>query len=163
MSLGDALRTLAFVCLVASMPLACVKYPWMPATVMEFVELQRDPSPQGTASYHAARSTRLQGVGLALTLYALGTISQFGLSIVATKAAPRWIEVAAWAIVAVTGIGIARFEQPTIQPTMASAYLVIAVYIPLGIVALAGPGALATLHLMRSERAARPVLGGRPC
>jgi hypothetical protein len=65
-----ALRLLAAMCLVAAVPLACIKYPWMPATVMETVASYHEPYPDGSASYLADRR-RLFEWHLATGLYIL--------------------------------------------------------------------------------------------
>src|SRR3989442_1293506 len=107
MRVGLALRILAMICILASMPLACLKYPWLPATVGEFVDLQRDPYPSGTESYHQDRARRLSRVTLALFLYALGTVSLVGLCLVAKGATSRRVEAASWLVSAATGVLIA--------------------------------------------------------
>lgn len=149
MRVGLALRILAITCIVASMPLACLKYPWLPATVVEFVDLQHDPYPLGTESYHQDRARRLSRVTLALLLYTLGTVSLVGLCFVAKGAMSRRVQAASWLISAATGVGIAQFEQPRIGPSTDHAYVVMTIYFPLGIAALSGAAALVTLALQR--------------
>src|SRR5262249_46552421 len=55
----------ALVCVLGSLPLALLTYPWLPATVGEFVELRHDPLPSATLSYRDYRAQRLQHLTLA--------------------------------------------------------------------------------------------------
>ena len=143
--MGPALRILAIMCILASMPLACLKYPWLPSTVAEFVDLQHDPYPWGTESYHQDRARRLSRVTLALTLYTLGTVSLVALCLIANGTTSRRVQAASWLISAATGVGVTLFEQPRIGPSTDHAYVVMAIYLPLGIAALSGAAALVTL------------------
>ena len=71
-------RIMALGCIVASLPIAFLQFPWLPARVIEFVELQHDPAPWGTASYHMDRERRLGRVESGLILYALGIFALAG-------------------------------------------------------------------------------------
>jgi len=108
MKLKTWLRITALVCIFASTPVAFLTYPWMPATVMEFVDLQHDPAPWGTASYHEGREQRMEHVRLALILYALGTLSLAGFWAIVAAVLPWWLESAAWSLAAVTAFGVSR-------------------------------------------------------
>src|SRR5215469_13328507 len=107
------LRVAALGCILASLPIAFLTFPWLPATVMEFRELQHDPAPWGTASYHADRAQRRERVRLALVLYALGTISLCGLYAIVASILPWWVQTVIWIITFLTALQITRFETPT--------------------------------------------------
>src|SRR5690348_16951157 len=123
-------RTVAVACMLASAPLGFLKYPWLPATVMEFAELQHDPAPWATPSYHQGRAERLARVKLALLLYGLGTLSLCGLSAIIAQVLPWWLELLTWGLTALTASGIARFDTPTMAGTD-PVYLLATVYIPM--------------------------------
>ncbi len=135
-------RIIALACILASAPLAFLTYPWLPATAREFAELQHDPAPWGTPSYHQGRAERLQRVEAALLLYGLGTVCLVGLSAVVAETLPWILELLTWAVTALTALGIAQFEKP-IMPGTALAYLIATVYIPAAIAALAAALAIA--------------------
>src|SRR5438309_9329157 len=124
---------MALGCLVASLPLALLQFPWLPATVIEFVELQHDPAPWGTESYHIDRERRLGRVESALVLYALGIIALSGLGAIVIKVFPWWADLAIWIVTAATGVGIAQFERPIIGPGTDPVYSTIMISLPLGI------------------------------
>jgi hypothetical protein len=105
--LKQILRIVAACCLLGSAPLALVEFLWLPATVIEFVQLQHDPAPWGTPSYHAGREVRLNRVREALLLYALGAAALCGLCIVVANVLSWRGELAIWSITAVAGMGIA--------------------------------------------------------
>ena len=65
------LRLLAAMCLAAALPLACIKYPWMPVTVRETVASYHEPYPDGSASYLADRKRLFVEWHLATGLYVL--------------------------------------------------------------------------------------------
>ena len=132
MKLKTWLRIAALGCILASAPVAFLKYPWLPATIMEFAELQHDPAPWGTPSYQQGRAARLERVKLALLLYAVGTVSLCGLSAIVAKLLPWWADLVAWGMTAVTGLGIARFDRP-MMPGTDPAYVFMTVYLPAGI------------------------------
>lgn len=90
------LRILALICILSSMPVACLKYVWLPGTVAEFVDLQHDPFPWGSASYHEDRALRLSRVSFALVLYALGTVSLVGLCLITRGTLSRRVQTASW-------------------------------------------------------------------
>jgi hypothetical protein len=144
--LKQILRIVAACCLLGSAPLALVEFLWLPATVIEFVQLQHDPAPWGTPSYHAGREVRLNRVREALLLYALGAAALCGLCIVVANVLSWRGELAIWSITAVAGMGIARFIGAMVVPggESTSAYF-FAVYIPLGIGVIAVIAAILTL------------------
>ena len=137
-------RIVAVACMLASAPLGFLKYPWLPATVMEFAELQHDPAPWGTPSYHEGRAERLARVKLALLLYGLGTISLCGLSAIIAQVLPWWLELLTWGLTALTALAIARFDTPTIAGTD-PVYLFAAVHIPAAISAVSALFAIVSL------------------
>ena len=145
MSAPLAFRALAVACILAATPVACLKYPWLPATVMEFAELQRDPYPSGSESYHEDRARRSSRVSVALLLCALGTVSLFGLCLVAGGASSRKVQTVTWLITAATGAGIASFERSRIGSGTDDAYVALAFYSPMGIAVVAGLAALMSL------------------
>ena len=124
---------MALGCIVASLPVAFLQYPWLPATVIEFGELQHDPAPWGTESYHIDRERRLGRVESALILYALGTFSLSGLGAIIIKVFPWWAELAIWIMTAATCVGIAQFVRPLIGPRTDPVYSAIMISLPLGI------------------------------
>jgi hypothetical protein len=97
--LSRLLRIMALVCILASAPVAFWKYPWLPATLMEFAELQHDPAPWGTPSYHvlprrSRAAPRASEARLVLLLDALGTVSLYWLVTIVAKTLPWWAELA---------------------------------------------------------------------
>jgi hypothetical protein len=137
-------RIAAVVCILTSAPLCVLKYPWLPATVLQFAELQHDRAPWGTPSYHQGREERLARVKLALLLYALGTASLCGLLAIAAQVLPWWLEPLTWGLIAVTALWIARFDTPAMPGTHPT-YLFVAVYLPAGIGAAAALFAVVSL------------------
>jgi hypothetical protein len=127
------MRLMALGCIVASLPAALLQLPWLPVTVSEFVELQHDPAPWGTASYHEDRERRLERVESALVLYALGILALSGLGAIVGKLFRWWFELAIWIVTAATCLGIVQFQKPLIGPTTNSVYLVTMIYLPTGI------------------------------
>ena len=126
-------RIIAVGCIVASLPIAFLQFPWLPAMVIEFVELQHDPAPWGTASYHMDRERRLGRVESALILYALGIFALAGLGAIVVKVVPWWAELAIWITTTATCVGIAQFVRPIIGPRTDPVYSAIMVSLPLGI------------------------------
>jgi hypothetical protein len=115
---------------------------------MEFAELQHDPAPWGTPSYHvlprrSRAAPRASEARLVLLLYALGTVSLYWLVTIVAKTLPWWAELATWSVIAVTGLGIARFEIP-IMPGSNPAYVFMTVYLPLGIAVIAAVAVVLT-------------------
>jgi len=106
-----AMRGLAIVLLACSMPLACMKYPWLPATVSELLALHGPAIPRGSSSYQAYREHRLRQLYAAMALYGLGTASLGGLVCLSAGVGRRKVRVIAWAVVAGTTIGVMRFED----------------------------------------------------
>lgn len=154
MILGGSLRIVALGCILASLPLAILTYPWLPVTVMEYSSnCGMDPAPWGTPSYHEGREIRCERVQFALLLYFMGSVSLCGLAAIVAKMLPWWAESATWVITVLTGLEIARFERAIIGQYTQAAYTVVAVYAPLGIAAIAVVAASARLgsHLLRSR------------
>ena len=139
-------------CLVASLPLACIKYPWMPATVMETVASYREPYPDGSASYLADRRRLFVEWHLATGLYVLGTASLVGLWSIATQRSSRSLQVAFWVLAGVTGMGVAGFERPKVASDMKSAYAMMAMWLPLSITGMSIAGLILTLGLRSREK-----------
>lgn len=132
--------------MLAAAPLAFVEFLWLPATVSEFVQLQHDPAPWGTPSYHEYREVRLNQVRQSFLLYALGTAALCGLCTVVANVLSWRGELAIWSVTAIAGGGIAKFIGAMVVPgsESTSAYF-FAVYIPLGIGVIAAAAAILTL------------------
>jgi FtsH-binding integral membrane protein len=122
-------------CLVAALPLAVVKYPWMPATIIETVASYHEPYPEGTASYLAGRRRLFMQWHFATGLYLLGTVSLVGLARIVMGRPSIRAQVEIWILTVVAGLGVAAFERRRI-PDMTGAYAVIAFWLPLAIAAL---------------------------
>lgn len=135
---ANSLRILAICCILASLPLAFLKYMALPATIMEFVDLQRRPVSWATTSYRVWRTQRIAHLELAFLLYALGTVSLVALYVIvaAPKLLPWWGELSAWGVTVVTGLAVAEFERP-IMPGTDRAYVFMAVYMPTAIAVMA--------------------------
>lgn len=147
-----ALRILAATCLAAALPVACIKYPWMPATIMETVASYHEPYPDGTASYLADRRRLFVEWHLATGLYVLGTASLVGLLLIATQRASRRFQVAFWILAGVSGVGVAGFERPKIAFDMKSAYAIMAIWLPLPITGISIVGLGLTMGLRSYEK-----------
>jgi hypothetical protein len=154
-----ALRLLAAMCLVAALPLACIKYPWMPATVMETVASYREPYPDGSASYLADRRRLFVQWHLATGLYVLGTASLVGLWSIAMQRTSRRLQVAFWVLAGVTGLGVAGFERPKIGSDTANAYATMAMWLPLAIAGISIVGLVVTMRLRPYEKPSNKALG----
>jgi hypothetical protein len=141
------MRALAVACILAATPVACLKYPWLPAIAIEFVELRHDPYPGGTESYHEDRDRRSARTNVALLLYALGTFSLVGLSLVATGVISRRLQTITWLVTAATGAGIALFERTLIGSGIDDDYVAMALYAPMAIAVGASLAAVLTLFL----------------
>ena len=139
-------------CLVAALPVAGIKYPWMPATIMETVASYREPFPEGTASYLADRRRLFVQWHLATGLYILGTASLAGLWSIATQRASRRLQIACWILAGVTGIAVAGFERPKIASDMMSAYAIMAIWLPLAIAGIPIVGLGLTMGLRSGEK-----------
>jgi hydrogenase/urease accessory protein HupE len=147
------IRLLAAMCLVAALPLACIKYPWMPATVMETVASYHEPFPDGSASYLADRRRQFVEWHYATGLYVLGTASLVGLWSVATqRTSRRGLQAAFWVLAGVTGIGVAGFERPKIESALTNAYAIMAVWLPLAITTISIIGLMLTMGLRSHEK-----------
>jgi len=147
---------MALGCIVASLPIAFLQYPWLPATVIEFGQLQHDPAPWGTESYHIDRERHLGRVKSALILYAFGTFALSGLAAIVIKIFPWWAELAVWIMTSATGVGIARFVKPLVGPTTDPVYTAIMIYMPLGIAITCALAAVMSLgsQLLRKDTVA---------
>ena len=141
------LRVTALACLLASAPVSVLMYPWLPATAMKFVELQRDPAPGATLSYYDSREYQRQRAETALLLYALGTVALVGLGAIVAKLLPWWAEVAAWSLTAVAAFEVARFLRPLVGSRTDPAFVFMTMTMPLGIAVAAGAAAGLTLTL----------------
>jgi hypothetical protein len=139
------LRIAAACCLLGAAPLAFVEFLWLPATVIESVQLQHDSAPWGTPSYHAGREVRLNRAREALFLYALGAAALCGLCIVVANVFSWRVELGIWSVTAIAGIGIARFISAMVVPgSESTAAYFFSVYIPLGIGVIAAIAAIFT-------------------
>jgi hypothetical protein len=154
MTLSRSLRVAALLCILAAAPVAFLKYPWLPAIVMEFSELQHNPGPAGTASYHEYRALRLKRVKFALLLYALGTVSLCGLWAIVARVLPWWADLAGWFVTTLTGVGVVWFDSVDAVPGTDPAYIIMTVYLPLGVAAIATIAVmvLSGSRLLRSSR-----------
>ncbi len=153
-----ALRLLAAMCLVAALPLACIKYPWMPATIMETVASYHEPYPDGSASYLADRRRLFVEWHLASGLYVLGTASLVGLLSIATQRSSRRLQVAFWILAGVTGMGVAGFEIPKSKSDMTNAYAIMAIWLPLAITGISIVGLMLTIGLRSYEQPPKSAL-----
>ena len=140
-------RVLAMGCLLASTPVALLKYPWLPATVMEFVQVRREPPSYATDSYRQDRARLMRSTRNALLLYALGTASLGILLFLAVGRLRWWTEIGAWMLVGLTGIWIADFEGTSIGPTTDRFYVRIIIGIPHAIAVASVAAALFRLAL----------------
>jgi hypothetical protein len=149
-----AIRLLAAICLVAASPLACIKYPWMPATVMETVASYHEPFPDGSASYLADRRRLFVEWHCATGLYVLGTASLVGVWSIATqRTSSRGLQAAFWVLAGVTGIGVAGFERPKIESAgLTNAYAIMAIWLPLAITTISIIGLMLTMGLRSHEK-----------
>ena len=154
-------RVLAVMCLVAAVPLACIKYPWMPATIMETVASYREPYPDGSASYLADRRRLFVEWHLATGLYVLGTASLVGLGSIATRRFSRRLQAALWVLAGITGMGVAGFERPKIASDMTSAYAMMAIWLPLAVTGMSIAGLMLTLGLRSCEKDGTSAPGGQ--
>jgi hypothetical protein len=165
MNLRNISRVLAVGSLLASTPVALLKYPWLPATVMEFVQLRREPPSYATESYRQDRARLIRSTRVALLLYALGTASLWGLCFLAVGRLRWWTEIGTWMLVGLTGIWIADFESPSIGPTTDRFYVGVMIGIPHAIAVASGAAALfrLTLHfiLRPASEESRAELQGR--
>jgi FtsH-binding integral membrane protein len=150
----SAVRLLAVMCLVAALPLAVVKYPWMPATIIETVASYHEPYPDGTALYLAGRRRDFMQWHFATGLYLLGTVSLVGLARIVVGRPSIRAQVEVWILTVVAGLGVAAFERRRI-PDMTSAYAVIAFWLPLAIAGLSLAGLAMTLRAGIVEPATR--------
>jgi hypothetical protein len=139
-------------CLVAALPLACIKYPWMPATVLETMAAYHEPYPEGTVSYLADRRRLFVEWHLASGLYVLGTASLVGLLSIATQRSSRRLQIAFWILAGVTGMGVAGFETPKSGPDMKNAYAMMAIWLPLAITGMSMVGFMLTTGLRSYEQ-----------
>jgi hypothetical protein len=150
------LKCAALGCLLAAGPLACLKYPWMPATIAEYAELQHDPYPWGSASYHEDRARRLERVRLALLLYALGSASLVGLGLIAANVPPRFVQTACWIMTSLTGAGVVHFEKRNLGAS--PDYVLMAIYAPLAIAVVSGIATLLSLVVRTSKPLCRTTV-----
>ena len=147
----SAVRLLAATCLVAALPLAFVKYPWMPTTIIETVASYHEPYPDGTALYLAGRRRLFMEWHFATGLYLLGSVSLAGLACIVMRRPSLLAQVQVWILTVVAGFGVAAFERRRI-PDMTSAYAVIAFWLPLAIAGLSMVGLGLTLRAGTMER-----------
>jgi len=153
---------LAVICIFAAFPLAFLTLPWLPGTVLEFVDLLRAPV-WGTESFRVSREALLHHLELALSLYALGLLALGGFAAIAAKVLPRWGELLLWIMAAGTALSISNFWGPSISPKTDPTFIFIAVRIPLVIAAAAVIGAVVTLAGARlCPKAGQCIMRERP-
>ena len=139
-------------CLAAALPLACIKYPWMPATIRETVASYHEPYPDGSASYLADRKRLFVEWHLATGLYVLGTASLFGLWSIATQRSSRRLQVAFWILAGITGMGVVGLERPKIGSGTQNVYVIMAIWLPLVITGISIVGLMLTMGLRSGEK-----------
>jgi hypothetical protein len=154
------LRLLAVICLAASLPLACIKYPWMPATVRETVASYHEPYPDGSASYLADRKRLFVEWHLATGLYVLGTVSLVGLLAIASQRSSRRLQLVFWVLAGVTGMSLAGFERPRIGSGTQQVYVIMAIWLPLAIAGISIVGVMLTTGLRPGEEPPNNALMG---
>jgi len=154
------LRLLAVICLAASLPLACIKYPWMPATVRETVASYHEPYPDGSASYLADRKRLFVEWHLATGLYVIGTVSLVGLLAIASQRSSRRLQLVFWVLAGVTGMSVAGFERPRIGSGTQQVYVIMAIWLPLAIAGISIVGVMLTTGLRPGEEPPNNALMG---
>ena len=154
------LRLLAAMCLAAALPLACIKYPWMPATVRETVASYHEPYPDGSASYLADRKRLFVEWHLATGLYVLGTVSLVGLWSIASQRSSRRLQLVFWVLAGVTGMSVAGFERPKIGSGTQQVYVIIAIWLPLVITGMSIVGVMLTTGLRPGDEPPNNALVG---
>jgi hypothetical protein len=136
-------RFVAIACIVAAFPIAFLTLPWLPATVIDFVQLWHAPVPTwATESFRGWREARLHRLEIALGLYALGLAAIGGLAAVAAKVLPAWAELLVWVITPLTALSISAFLEPNISPSTDATAAFVLVRLPLIIAAVAGFAAI---------------------
>jgi hypothetical protein len=154
------IRLLAAMCLIAALPLACIKYPWLPVTVRETVASYHEPYPDGSASYLADRKRLFVEWHLATGLYVLGTASLLGLWCIATQRSSRRLQLAFWVLAGVTGMGVAAFERPKIGSGAQHVYVIMAIWLPLAITGMSIVGVVLTTGRRPGEEPPNNALEG---
>jgi hypothetical protein len=120
--------------------------PWLPGTILEFVDLLRAPVPRwATTNFLISRETHLRHLELALSLYALALLALGGFAAIAAKVLPLWGELLLWIMAAGTALSISNFWRPSISPSTDPTFIFIIVRLPLVIAAAAVVGAVVTL------------------
>ena len=146
-------RALAIICIVAALPLTCLTLPWLPGTILDFLDLFRTPVPAwATESFRSSRESHLHHSEVALSLYALGTIGLVGLVAIAAKLLSLWGELVLWLITSATALSVSYFWIPSISSDTDPNFVFVAVRLPMMIAAGAGFGAVLTLAGMRSSK-----------
>ena len=151
-----ALRMAAVACLVMSLPAAFLRYPWLPATIIEYRDLRHAPS-AGTPSYQQDHGEQIERTQQALLLYAAGTLALAGLLAIASGVLPWWAEMLAWLLAAATGYEIARFGEAYVAPSTDSAYVIATVKLPFVIAIVAAFAALLRLVLQLNRFRSQPA------
>jgi hypothetical protein len=132
-------RFAAIACILAGSPVALFTVPWLPATVIDFVQLWHAPVPTwASESFRVWREARLHHLEIALGLYVLGFAAFAGLAVVAVKAFPVWAELLVWVITPLIAVSISIFWKPSISPSTNPTAAFILVRLPFIIAALAG-------------------------
>ncbi len=135
--------------MAASVPIGVIAYPWLPATVVEFVQLRDAPVPAwATDSFRESRERKLRQLESELALYILGTASLGGLAALAAKILPAFAEIPIWILTAVTGLGVSEFQRPFIGAKTSPTYILLMIWVPMGIAAVAALEAVIGMALL---------------
>jgi len=142
-------RALALICLLLSVPLAALKLPWLPATLVGlFDELRQLHVAGGTESYYADQHRNVVRTTIALILYAGGLASAAGYLWLLLGGTRRRTQVVVWICSAVTALGLPVFESSRIGPETDRMYVHIVRDIPCAVLVVS-LGALVALFLRR--------------
>ena len=159
MNLHKITRVLAIGCLMATCPIGLLTLPWLPGTVINFVELWRSPVPiSATENFRLWREAKLHHLEIALTLYALGLLALGGLAAVAAKVLPVWTELLLWLVTVSTALSIRAFWEPSVIPSTDPTAAFIIVRLPGLIAVLAGLAAIMSLTRVLVHRPVAPEL-----
>lgn len=153
---ATVLRITAVGCLVMSLPIAFLKYPWLPATILEYNELRQAPS-SGTPSYQQDHEHQIELTQKALSLYATGSLALCGLAAIVLGILPYWAEIGAWLIAAAAGLEIGRFGQAYVDRSTDLVYVIVTVKLPFIIALVAAAAALVRLALQLSRLRSDPA------
>jgi hypothetical protein len=112
-----AIRVLAVLCLTVSGPIAAVKLPWMPATIIETIQsYEPEPYPNGTADYLEDRRRLFVEHHIASGMYLLGIAAAVVLFAIAGQRLPRSVQPVGWLLVVIAGAAITWYELRELVP-----------------------------------------------